>query len=70
MLPRWIESRVGLQADLALVRELRDICSRIAELIDLFGEADNVLEATLGATLTRAALGLGGGGPDEDGGAG
>jgi hypothetical protein len=33
-----------LPADLALVRELRDICGRIAELIDLFAEADIVLE--------------------------
>jgi len=47
---------------------LRDICSRIAELIDLFAEADNVLEATLRETLTRAALGVGGGGQDKDAG--
>jgi hypothetical protein len=37
----------GLPADLALLRELRDICGRIAELIDLFAEADIVLESTL-----------------------
>jgi hypothetical protein len=47
VLPRWLEARVGLQADFALVRELRDICGRIAELIDLFAQADIVLEATL-----------------------
>lgn len=58
VLPRWIESRVGLPADLNLVRELRDICSRVAELIDLFAEADHVLEVTLGATLPRDALGI------------
>ena len=58
LLPHWIEGRVGLPADLNLVRELRDICGRIAELIDLFAEADIVLEATLHETLTREALGL------------
>ncbi len=58
LLPRWLEARVGLPADLALVQELRDICGRIAELIDLFAQADIVLEATLHETLTREALGL------------
>lgn len=68
VLPRWIESRVGLAADFNLVRELRDICSRIAELIDRFAEADIVLEATLRETLPREALGLDRGGQKEDGG--
>lgn len=68
VVPRWIESRVGLPADLSLARELRDICSRIAELIDRFAEADIVLEATLGETLPREALGLDAGGQEEDGG--
>lgn len=58
ILPRWLEGRVGLPADLAVVRELRDICGRIAELIDLFAEADIVLEATLQESLTREALGF------------
>jgi hypothetical protein len=58
VLPRWLEARVGLPADLSVVRELRDICGRIAELIDLFAEADIVLEATLHETMTREALGL------------
>jgi len=58
LVPRWLEARIGLPADLGLVRELRDICGRIAELVDLFGEADIVLEATLQETLTREALGL------------
>jgi uncharacterized protein YjeT (DUF2065 family) len=58
VLPRWLEARIGLPANLVLVRELRDICGRIAELIDLFAEADIVLEATLQETLTREALGL------------
>ncbi|MHB1111127.1 MAG: hypothetical protein ACYCZU_12535 [Devosia sp.] len=52
------EARVGLPANLAMVRELRDICGRIAELIDLFAEADIVLEATLRETLSREALAL------------
>jgi predicted helicase len=59
LLPRWLEARVGLPADLALVRELRDIGGRIAELIDLFGQADIVLNATLDESLTREALGFG-----------
>jgi hypothetical protein len=54
----WLEARVGLPADITFVRELRDICGRIAELIDLFADADNVLESTLHETLTREALGL------------
>ena len=58
LVPRWLEARVGLPADFALVQELRDICGRIAELIDLFAQADIVLEATLHETLTREALGL------------
>jgi hypothetical protein len=58
LLPRWIEGRIGLPADLALVRELRDVAARIAELIELFGEADTLLDATLGHTLTRAELGF------------
>jgi hypothetical protein len=58
VLPRWLSGRVGLPADLALVRELRDVAARIAELIDLFAKADIVLEATLHETLSREALGL------------
>ncbi len=56
VLPRWLEARIGLPADLGFVRELRDICGRIAELIDLFAEADTVLADTLRETLTREAL--------------
>lgn len=58
VVPRWLEARIGLPADLGLVTELRDICGRIAELVDLFAEADIVLEATLRQTLTREALGF------------
>jgi hypothetical protein len=59
VLPRWLEGRIGLSADLNLVRDLRDVATRIAELIDLFAQADTVLETTLADTLTREALGFG-----------
>lgn len=58
VLPRWIEGRVGLPADLALIREFRDVAGRIAELIHHFDEADLVLEATLANSLTREELGF------------
>lgn len=58
VLPRWIEGRVDLPADLALIRELRDVAARIAELIHRFDEADLVLEATLANSLTREELGF------------
>ena len=41
-----------------MVSAFRDVCGRVAELIDLFAEADIVLEATLHDTLSREALGL------------
>jgi hypothetical protein len=46
--------------------EFRDICGRVSELIELFAEADIVLEATLEQTLTREALGLGAAAHEED----
>ncbi|MDP2618845.1 MAG: hypothetical protein Q8P46_01490 [Hyphomicrobiales bacterium] len=66
LVPRWIEARIGLPADLALVRDLRDICGRVAELIDLFADADIVLQATLHETLIREALGLAPAGQDAN----
>jgi hypothetical protein len=66
LVPRWLEARIGLLADLALVQELRDICARIAELGNLFAEADVVLEATLAATLTREVLDVAPEGQDAD----
>jgi hypothetical protein len=66
LLPHWLEARIGLPSDLPLVRELRDICGRIAELIDLFAEADIVLKATLDEALTREALGIDPIGRDKD----
>jgi len=47
-----------LAATLKLVRELRDVAARIAELIHCFDAADLVLDATLADTLTRAELGF------------
>ena len=58
LVPRWLQARVGLEADFALVQEFRDICARVAELIGLFEQADAVLEAVLVETLSREALGL------------
>lgn len=69
VLPRWIEGRAGLPADLAFVRELRDIAARIAELIHRFDEADLVLNDTLADSLTREELGFappGEAGAEED----
>jgi Type ISP C-terminal specificity domain len=58
VLPRWIEGRKALPADLALIRELRDVATRIAELIHHFDAADLVLNDTLAHTLTREELGF------------
>jgi Type ISP C-terminal specificity domain/N-6 DNA Methylase len=58
LLPRWINGRVGLDVDLALATELRDICGRIAELIDLTAKADKILAKTLKQVMGRAAIGL------------
>ena len=43
VLPRWLDGRAGLPIDINFINELRDICGRIAELIDLFAQADTVL---------------------------
>ena len=66
VLPRWLDGRVGLPVDLNLVNELRDICGRIAELIDLFKQADTVLNNTLHEALSRDALSLAPEGQDAD----
>jgi hypothetical protein len=58
LLQRWIKGREGLEVDLALATELRDICGRIAELIDLTAKADKILAKTLKNVLGRAAIGL------------
>lgn len=59
VLPRWIDGRRGQPADLAFIRELRDVALRIHELIHHFDAADLVLAETLEHTLTREELGFG-----------
>lgn len=68
VVPRWLEARAGLPADVGFVREFRDVCARVAELLDLFRDADIVLNETLHAALTREALGLEPAGQDGNGG--
>ncbi len=58
LLFRWLDARQGLPVDHALVTALRDLVGRIAELIDLFARADQLLERALSATLSRDALRL------------
>lgn len=58
VLPRWLAAREGIAIGPTFIPDLRDLVGRIAELIDLFGRADTVLESTLADTLTRAALGF------------
>ena len=66
VLPRWIEGREGVTADLAFVRELRDLAARIAALLHSFDAADLVLADTLADSLTREELGLDHAAPDQD----
>ena len=47
LLFRWLDARRGLPVDNALVTALRDLVGRIAELIDLFDRADQVLVRAL-----------------------
>lgn len=65
VLPRWVDGRKGLPVTLALMRELRDVAARIAELMHWFDAADLVLDATLGNSLTREELGFPVAVPDE-----
>ncbi len=58
LLFRWLDARQGLPVDHALITTFRDVVGRIAELIDLFGRADQVLVLALATTLSRDALGL------------
>ena len=66
VLPRWIEGRKGLLFTDALKTELRDVASRIHELIHWCAEADLVLEATLEETISRTGLGFPPPAPEED----
>lgn len=56
VLRRWLEGREGQAVDLALFDAFRDVCGRIADLVDLFEEADNLLVEALNAPLTREAI--------------
>ncbi|TVR99988.1 MAG: hypothetical protein EA406_01650 [Rhodospirillales bacterium] len=58
VLRRWLDGRAGLSVDLALFEAFRDVCARLAELIDLFARADTLLTHALTAPLARDALGL------------
>ncbi len=58
LLPRWLSAREGEMVDLTLVTAIRDVIARIAELLDLFGQADAVLVDALSDTLGRDLLGL------------
>lgn len=58
LLPRWLAAREGESVDLTLVAAVRDVAARVAELIDLFDQADAVLIDALADTLGRDALGL------------
>jgi hypothetical protein len=56
VLRRWLEGREGQTVDLALFDAFRDICGRIADLFDLFDQADTILTEALDAPLTRDVL--------------
>lgn len=56
VLRRWLEGREGQTVDLALFDAFRDVCGRIADLVDLFGQADTILFDALDAPLTREAI--------------
>jgi len=58
VLYRWIKARQGVAVDADLLRNILDVIARIEELVDLCDEADPVLDAAVGASLTRAQLGL------------
>ncbi|BBK38706.1 hypothetical protein STAQ_37840 [Allostella sp. ATCC 35155] len=56
VLRRWLDGREGQTVDLALFDAFRDVCGRIADLVDLFGQADTILFDALDAPLTREAM--------------
>ena len=63
LLFRWLDARQGQDVDYAIISGLRDVVGKIAELIDLFARADQILELALVATLSREAIGLHGNEP-------
>ncbi len=58
VLRRWLEGRAGQSVDLALFNSFRDVCARIAEMIDLATTADTILDDAVNAALTRDVLGM------------
>ena len=56
VLRRWMEGRKGETVDLELFDAFRDISGRIADLIDLFDQADIILAEALDTPLTRHVL--------------
>ena len=56
VLRRWMEGRQGQTVDLALFDAFRDICGRIADLIDLIDQADTILTEALETPLMRDVL--------------
>ena len=56
VLRRWMEGRKGQAVDLALFDAYRDISGRIADLIDLFDQADAILAEALDTPLIRNVL--------------
>ena len=61
VLYRWLRARNGEALDAALQRNLLDTIARIEEILCLFDEADDILEAAMQAPLTRQAIGIQGG---------
>lgn len=56
VLRRWIGAREGLPLDRDLFVAFRDVCGRIADLVDLFARADTILTEALEAPLVRDVL--------------
>ena len=56
VLQRWMEGRKDLPVNLALFQAFQDICGRIANLTEMFGQADTILAQALNTPLTRHVL--------------
>ena len=56
VLRRWLEGREGQVVNLALFDAFRDVCGRIADLVELYDTADTILEEALDSPLTRDAI--------------
>lgn len=58
VLYRWLRARNGTVISAALQRAILDTTARIEEALDLYDEADSVLDAAVEASLTREQIGL------------